>query len=653
MKPFVVNRHGRLTFPAKVLGELDFTVLQTLEQFTAVIGRDFEAKAPTGTDLLDRVASGALPQPLRAAARPGAEPVLGQPLLDHDVRQAPDPLAGPAAPPGRRLPPVLTPWEDGERRSPPCTAPTGQLPVSWRRRRPRTGSSSCSSTSSGTSATTPPSCPRSSRRWPSWRPPRTRSPGCCPPTTRTTRCSRWTRSSTPTPRSRSWRRSPAGRWCCTTSTRGDRPTPSCGRSARSATTSSSSRSTRATATSPRSSSGPARRATARPRASRDRPAQPPSPPVRPYPRSGSARRSGSRRCSRRWPWSAASSSAPTTDVVRNASFSWSPMSAAEISAKTGIDERRYSERELEQLALDAARAALAHAGRDPAEIGAVLVATCTSDRLIPSVACWLSGELGLAPDPRLAGPGRRLRRAALRARRGRAADPGGRAAGAAGVRGEVLRQDRQRAHVKDDLRRRRRGDRRGPGWSARDVEVLQTYASGPATEVNSIIWPNPEFDNDITVYGPEVKSLVAALPRPDARRAGRAARPGPTRPPAAGLDRADRAAPGQQDDDPRPGREGRPVRRPALLQHRHDGQRLGGLHPDRARRRGPRRRHLAPDPGLRAGLRGRRGRRLRGAAGRPRDRRPGARPRPRRRRPRRAASRLPTTSDDVRVAFGD
>jgi 3-oxoacyl-[acyl-carrier-protein] synthase III len=45
--------------------------------------------------------------------------------------------------------------------------------------------------------------------------------------------------------------------------------------------------------------------------------------------------------------------------------------------------------------------------------------------------------------------------------------------------------------------------------SAGDVEVLQTYASGPASQVNSIIWPNPEFDNDITVYGPEVKALVA------------------------------------------------------------------------------------------------------------------------------------------------
>ena len=41
-----------------------------------------------------------------------------------------------------------------------------------------------------------------------------------------------------------------------------------------------------------------------------------------------------------------------------------------------------------------------------------------------------------------------------------------------------------------------------------DVEVVQTYASGPHTEVNSIIWPNREFDGDITVYGPEVKALV-------------------------------------------------------------------------------------------------------------------------------------------------
>jgi 3-oxoacyl-[acyl-carrier-protein] synthase III len=65
-----------------------------------------------------------------------------------------------------------------------------------------------------------------------------------------------------------------------------------------------------------------------------------------------------------------------------------------------------------------------------------------------------------------------------------------------------------------------------PEGAAPDVEYYQTYASGPMSEVDSIIWPNPEFDNNITVYGPEVKALVkryltqmirelSALPHPD------------------------------------------------------------------------------------------------------------------------------------------
>jgi 3-oxoacyl-[acyl-carrier-protein] synthase III len=40
------------------------------------------------------------------------------------------------------------------------------------------------------------------------------------------------------------------------------------------------------------------------------------------------------------------------------------------------------------------------------------------------------------------------------------------------------------------------------------VEYFQTYASGPMCEVDSIIWPNPEFDNNLTVYGPDVRTLV-------------------------------------------------------------------------------------------------------------------------------------------------
>jgi len=67
-----------------------------------------------------------------------------------------------------------------------------------------------------------------------------------------------------------------------------------------------------------------------------------------------------------------------------------------------------------------------------------------------------------------------------------------------------------------------------PAGAPPDIEVFQTYASGPMTEVDSIIWPNPEFDNNVTVFGPEVRALVKryldqmlaelrALPHPDGR----------------------------------------------------------------------------------------------------------------------------------------
>jgi 3-oxoacyl-[acyl-carrier-protein] synthase-3 len=47
-----------------------------------------------------------------------------------------------------------------------------------------------------------------------------------------------------------------------------------------------------------------------------------------------------------------------------------------------------------------------------------------------------------------------------------------------------------------------------PAGQSGDIDLLQTYAGGPVSQVNSIIWPNPVFDNNITVYGPEVKELA-------------------------------------------------------------------------------------------------------------------------------------------------
>ena len=187
------------------------------------------------------------------------------------------------------------------------------------------------------------------------------------------------------------------------------------------------------------------------------------------------------------------------------------MSAAEIAEKTGIEQRRYTSREPEQLALHAVRAALAKSGRDPAEIGAVLVSTCTSNRLIPSMACWLSGELGLRQTHA-------------------SADIVAACAGLPYGLSEAIRQLQEVNRPVLLVCVEKFSDKIGnvrtsrmifgdgaaamvispaPAGETGDVEVVQTYASGPHSEVNSIIWPNAEFDGDITVYGPEVKSLVA------------------------------------------------------------------------------------------------------------------------------------------------
>jgi 3-oxoacyl-(acyl-carrier-protein) synthase III len=198
------------------------------------------------------------------------------------------------------------------------------------------------------------------------------------------------------------------------------------------------------------------------------------------------------------------------DVIRNSAFNWSPMSATQIAVKTGIESRCYTARELEDVALDAARAALQGSGYGPEEIGAVVVATCTSNRLIPSMATYISGELGiyrtyasydmvsacagfsygLAEGVRLL---QEVERPVLLVWAEKFSDKIG------SVRtSRMLFGDGAASAVLAPA----------PAGEPGDIEYLQTYASGPTSEVNSILWPNPEFDGNITVYGPEVKSLA-------------------------------------------------------------------------------------------------------------------------------------------------
>ncbi len=198
------------------------------------------------------------------------------------------------------------------------------------------------------------------------------------------------------------------------------------------------------------------------------------------------------------------------DLIRNHAYCWSRMNAQEISDKTGIERRCYTELPLEEMALLAAKRALAKSGRKPAEIGALLFCTCTSTKLIPSVATWLSGELGLLQTHN-------------------SSDIVAACAGMSYGIAEAVRQLQEIERPVLVVCAEKFSDKIGTVRTSRmifgdgaaamviapapegvpsDIEFFQTYASGPWSEVNSIIWPNPEFDNNITVYGPEVKALV-------------------------------------------------------------------------------------------------------------------------------------------------
>jgi len=198
------------------------------------------------------------------------------------------------------------------------------------------------------------------------------------------------------------------------------------------------------------------------------------------------------------------------DLIRNSAYCWSPMTAKEIEEKTGILERLYTDLDLDHIALLAAQRALEKSGRRPDEIGAVLFCSCTSTKMMPSLATWLSGQLGMFQT-----------HASCDMVAACAGLPYGLAEAVRllqEVERPVLVVCGEKFSDKIGTVRTSRmifGDGAAalvvgpaPAGAPPDVEWFQTYASGPMSEVDSIIWPNPEFDNNITVYGPEVKALV-------------------------------------------------------------------------------------------------------------------------------------------------
>jgi len=506
MRPFVVNGHGRLVFPSNFIAELDFSVLETLEQLGAVIRRDFEAKAPTGTEILERVDSDAYRSRYELLRDLAMNLVWGNryAMTMYDKRPTR----------WRDLPrrrddvflPLLTPWEQGERKVSAVAAAWTELPPAWdadaedrifallfdifRHKRhhatelPPVKPTVAEITSNPENLTF---CfPTHDPDYP------TRSyqeildcTEAVPELEPLHRLAMVLHNQYPWDLART-RLVEVGKI-------GDDDF--------------------VVAFAPRNHEVLEfiRRVKAG-RPARPRPASPPEArePVEPFlpmvvreqfelmPRLESlAVVKGEHVCT-------------NEDVIRNAAYSWSPMTADEIQEKTGIEERLYTERRLEHISLQAARAALEGAGRRAEEIGSVIFCSCTSTRLIPSVATWLSGQLGIfqthgsfdlvaacAGFPYGLGEAVRLlqevKRPVLVVCAEKFSDKIG------SVRpSRMIFGDGASAFVV------------GPAavGAAPDVEVVQIYASGPVSQVNSIIWPNPEFDNNITVYGPEVKALV-------------------------------------------------------------------------------------------------------------------------------------------------
>src|SRR5215217_2876778 len=134
VQPFVINSHGRMVFPSNFLPELDFTVIDDLDQLAAVIRRDFEAKAPTGTEILRRIETGGHYTSRYELMRDVALNLFWtnrfamtmyekRPTRWRDVPRHRDDV----------FLPVLTPWEDAERKVAAVQEAYASLPETWDR----------------------------------------------------------------------------------------------------------------------------------------------------------------------------------------------------------------------------------------------------------------------------------------------------------------------------------------------------------------------------------------------------------------------------------------------------------------------------------------------------------------------------------------
>ena len=165
MHAFELNKHGKLVFPANCFPDLDFSTMENLEQLTAVIQRDFDAKAPTGTDIVERIKTGSYQSKFELMRDMALNLFWANrfkitmydvlPTRWADVPRHRDDVSRRSRRRGRIAKP----------RSPRCSLPIPTCPRSGMTRL-RTVFSRSSSTCSAIAAITRPNCPPSCRRLP-------------------------------------------------------------------------------------------------------------------------------------------------------------------------------------------------------------------------------------------------------------------------------------------------------------------------------------------------------------------------------------------------------------------------------------------------------------------------------------------------------
>ena len=506
MQAYELNKHGKLVFPSNCFPDLDFSTFESLDQLDAVVQRDFDSKAPTGTDILEQIKTGAY-QSKFALMRDMALNLFWAnrfKITMYDVR----PTRWADVPRSRDdvFVPILTPWEDSETKVAAVLSAYPNLPAQWdsevednifeilfdvfgHRRNHATKLSPVIPTVADLLSDPGNQTLRLNRYDPDFRRySYAEIIDCNEDVAELEALRRW---SMVLHNQYPWARSEAALVAVDKLRENDYVAVFYPRNPEVQHFLS------------RVASGPAPKTT--------HPVVPAvSAPVRPYPPIDV--RNDLTVQPRILAISAAHGDQVCTneDIIRNSAYNWSPMSADDIRAKTGIEQRRYTSDSLEDLSLRAARSALAHAQVSPDQIGAVIVCTCTSSRLMPSVATWLSGALGiqqtlcsfdlvaacagfsygLAEATRIL---QQARRPVLLVCAEKFSDKIG------NVRpSRMIFGDGASAIVLGVA----------PEGSPPDIEYIQTYASGPTSQVNSILWPNPAFGNNVTVFGPEVKALA-------------------------------------------------------------------------------------------------------------------------------------------------